>query len=77
MRRFHLAILKRPYVEAIVDGRKQVESRFSIRRRGYFGLINRGDKVFLKVSSGPVCASATIGEVKRFFELGPIKIREL
>jgi len=77
MRHIHLAILKKPYLEAILEGRKKVESRFSRTRRGYFESINPQDKVFFKVSSGPVRGVATIDEVRSFCELRPIKMQQL
>ena len=63
----HLVILKKPYLDAILAGRKDIESRFTKTRRGGFGKVSVGDKLFLKVISGPVCATATVLSVK-FFE---------
>jgi len=77
MRRVHLAILKRAYLEAILDGRKRVESRFGRTMRAYFDQVSPADKVFLKVSSGPVCGEAIIEDVRNFCELGPGRIQEL
>ncbi|MBL7154661.1 MAG: ASCH domain-containing protein [Phycisphaerae bacterium] len=73
----HLVILKKPYLDAILDGRKQVESRFSKARRPAFGRVLVGDRLFLKVSSGPVCATATVAAVESFEDLTPRKIIEL
>jgi ASC-1-like (ASCH) protein len=75
----HLVILKKPYLGAILAGRKKVESRFTRTKRYAFGRVLAGDKLFLKVSSGPVCATAIIGEVKNFENLTPkqiIKIKQ-
>jgi len=77
MANYHLVILKRPYLEAIIDGRKTVESRFAKTRREPFGQISKGDKLFLKESSGPVCAMATVSEVKSFDNLCPHQISRL
>lgn len=77
MANYHLAILKRPYLEAILAGRKTIESRFARTRRAYFGRVGAGDKIFLKVSSGPVCATATVADVKNFENLTPKRIFEL
>jgi ASC-1-like (ASCH) protein len=68
---YHLVILKKPYLEAILDGRKSIESRFSRARHRAFGRILPGDKLFLKVSSGPVCAQATVAAVRYFENLTP------
>jgi len=73
----HLAILKKPYLDAILEGRKQVESRFSKVRGPAFGQVFGGDRLFLKVSSGPVCATARVAAVENFENLTPRKIVEL
>ncbi|MHC4559780.1 MAG: ASCH domain-containing protein [Planctomycetota bacterium] len=73
----HLVILKKPYLDAILEGRKQIELRlYKIRHRA-FERIFAGDKLFLKISSGPVCATATVALVKYFENLTPEKILEL
>ena len=77
MANYHLVILKKPYLEAILDGRKTVESRFTKTRREPFGRIQPGDRLFLKVSSGPVCAIATVAAVKKFENLTPEHISEI
>jgi ASC-1-like (ASCH) protein len=70
-------ILKRPYLEAILTGRKKVESRFGRTRQFFFGRVQPGDKLFLKESSGPVCAAATVSAVKRFEGLTPGRVAEI
>ena len=77
MANYHLAILKQPYLEAILDGRKSVESRFTRTRRGPFKQVQVGDRIFLKLSSGPICAVATAAAVKNFENLTPPKIAQL
>ena len=73
----HLVILKKPYLEMILDGRKGVELRLSKTRQPGFGRVLPGDKLFLKVSSGPVCATATAADVKNFENLTPARLLEL
>lgn len=73
----HLAILKKPYLDAIIDGSKTVESRLLKGRFPPFGHINPGDKLFFKQSSGPVRATATAAAVKSFENLTPAKIAEI
>ncbi|MDH4239278.1 MAG: ASCH domain-containing protein [Phycisphaerae bacterium] len=77
MANYHLVILKKPYLDAILDGRKPVESRFWKTRRYAFGRVIAGDKLFLKQSSGPVCAMATVETVKTFENLTPEQIIEI
>ena len=74
---YHLVILKQPYFDAILTGQKQIESRFTKTRREPFGQIKTGDKLFLKISSGPVCATATVAAVKSFENLTPQKIEQI
>ncbi|MBA7590280.1 hypothetical protein ES708_32393 [subsurface metagenome] len=77
MTKSHLVILKKPYVDAILDGRKTIESRFTKIKRAPFGQVSVGDKLFLKISSGPVCATAEVAAVKNFENLTSQKISEL
>lgn len=77
MANYHLVILKKPYLDAILSGQKRIESRFTKMRRYAFGRVSPGDKLFFKVSSGPVCAAATVAAVKNFENLTPKQIREL
>ncbi len=77
MANYHLVILKKPYLEAILAGRKQIESRFTKTRRYALGRVSAGDKLFLKESSGPVCAVASVAAVKNFQNLTPRQIIEL
>jgi len=73
----HLAILKRLYLDAVLEGRKQIESRFSTTKRPVFGRVLPGDTLFLKLSAGPVCATATIAAVEDFDDLTPQKMLQL
>jgi ASC-1-like (ASCH) protein len=70
----HLVILKKPYLDAILDGSKRIESRFSKARSYALGRVQVGDKLFLKESSGPVCATAMVKGVKKFENLTPKQI---
>lgn len=77
MTNYHLVILKKPYLDAILDGRKQIESRFTRTKHPAFGRVLAGDKLFLKLSSGPVCATAIVAAVKNFENLTPGHIIEI
>jgi len=77
MKKIHLVILKKPYLEAIFEGRKSIESRFTKTKRAPFGQISVGDKLLLKISSGPVCGSAVVGDFETFENLSPGKIDEI
>jgi len=69
--------LKKPYLDAILSGRKRIESRFTRTKLYAFGKVLPGDKLFLKVSSGPVCATAAVAAVKNFENLTSKRILEL
>jgi len=73
----HLVILKRPYLDAILQGRKKIESRFTKTKGHGFEQVCPGDKLFPKVSSGPVCATATAADVKNFGNLTTEQMLEL
>ena len=77
MANYHLAILKKHYLDAIVDGRKPIESRFTKTNRVPFGRIQAGDKIFLKQSSGPVRAIAIVKRIKQFSDLTVQRITKL
>jgi len=77
MPNYHLVILKKPYLDAILAGRKKIESRFSRVKTAAFGRVQQGDKLFLKVSSGPVCAMAIVAAVKNFENLASAQILEI
>lgn len=77
MANYHLVILKKPYLDAILSGRKRIESRFTKTRRSAFGRVFAGDTLFLKESSGPVCGMATVAAVKNFENLTPGRILEI
>jgi len=77
MANYHLVILKKYYLDAILSGRKRIESRFTRTRRSPFRQVRPGDKLFLKQRSGPVCATAIVAAVKNFENLTPKRITEL
>ena len=77
MTNYHLVILKKPYLDAILAGQKRIESRFIKTKHYAFGRVLPGDKLFLKESSGPVYAIAMVKAVKNFENLTPKQIIEI
>jgi len=73
----HLVIFKKPYLEAILAGTKSVESRLNKTNRPPFNQVSKGDKLFLKESSGPVRATAKAVKVKQFETLCRYKTARL
>jgi len=74
---YHLVILKQPYLNAILESRKKIELRLLRSKHHGFGRVCAGDKLFLKESSGPVRATATVEAVKNYENLSPEKILEI
>ena len=75
--RSHIAILKKPYLELILAGKKRLECRLTKTRRVPFGKIAAGDKVLLKESGGPVRGKAMVEKVRFFEGLDEKSIREI
>ena len=73
----HLVILKRPFLDAILAGRKSIESRFMRTRRAPFGKVAAGDKLFFKITSGPVCATGRVRKVMSFDNLTPKRLGQI
>jgi ASC-1-like (ASCH) protein len=73
----HLVILKKPYLEAILAGRKTIESRFMRTNRAPFGKVAAGDKLFFKITSGPVCATGRAHKVENFENLTAERIDQI
>lgn len=55
----HLAVLVQPYLDFILDGKKTVESRFSVRPIPPYRRVDSGDIVLLKASGGPIIGAFT------------------
>jgi ASC-1-like (ASCH) protein len=69
----HLGVFVEPFLEAILDGRKTVESRFALHRCPPFDRVQAGDVILLKRSGGPVVGIAVAGEA-RYYELDAEKL---
>jgi hypothetical protein len=73
----HLVILKKFYLDKILDGSKKIESRLTRSRVPPFDAVAVGDTLLLKESCGPVCGVAQAAAVRQFSNLTPPKISEL
>lgn len=65
----HLVVLVEPYLEKIITGEKTIESRFTKRQVLPYKHVFIGDILFLKRSSGPLCAITSVKDTSYF---GPI-----
>jgi hypothetical protein len=61
---YHLGIFANPYPDLILDGKKSIESRWSVHRIAPYGVSKKGDIVFVKRSSGLVEGYFTMKGVK-------------
>jgi hypothetical protein len=64
----HVSIMQEPYLSLLLDGRKTVESRFSVNRVCPFETVAVGDVLALKMQSGPI-VGLTLVEHVAFYEL--------
>ena len=63
-----------PYLSLCLEGKKTIESRFSIRRIAPYGQVKRGDVILMKRPGGPVVAVSGVAD-SWFFELDPTSWR--
>lgn len=75
--RTHLAVMQEPYLTNVLDGRKLIESRFSIKKVLPFNAVDVDDVIFFKKSSGNVMGEALVKEVEYHEKLTPSKIQIL
>ena len=73
----HLVILKKVYLDRVLDGSKTTECRLSRDRRLPFGHVAVGDILWFKQSSGLVHAKAVAHHVEYFHPLGPSRLLAL
>jgi hypothetical protein len=66
----HVAVMRQPYLAYLLEGRKTIESRFSVNRVCPFESVRVGDVLALKVQSGPLVGVALV-EHAAFYELDP------
>jgi ASC-1-like (ASCH) protein len=56
----HLAIMSKGFLNKILDGKKTIESRWTMFRRAPYERVMTGDKIFFKFSGGKIVASAVV-----------------
>jgi hypothetical protein len=59
----HLAVFVEPYLTYMLEGRKTVESRFTLTPRPPYRRVLAGDLLLLKQSSGPIVGACRAGAV--------------
>jgi hypothetical protein len=72
----HLAIFVEPYLEFVLEGKKTVESRFSVNRVAPYGQVGENDVIFLKRAGGPIVGICEVTNTW-FYKLGPESFEEI
>lgn len=72
----HVAVMREPYMTLLLEGRKTVESRFSVNRVSPFGEVKAGDVLALKAQSGPLLGLALV-EHAAFYELDAATLADI
>jgi hypothetical protein len=72
----HLAVFNEPYLGFLLEGRKTVESRFSINRCAPYRQVSKGDVLFLKSAGGPIVGVCLVDHVW-FYDLDPTSWKDV
>ena len=72
----HLAVFVEPYLSFVLEGKKTVESRFSVNRHAPYEQVQKGDLIILKKSSGPICGLCEVSNVW-YYRLDPSSWAEI
>ena len=59
-----MAIFRQPYLDLILDGKKTIESRFSLDRRAPYNSVKNGDKIIMKEFWGLIKDGFTVNIVQ-------------
>lgn len=75
----HIAIMKQNsrLIEKILNGEKTIESRWYLSRKAPWDKIEKGDKIFFKLSGGEIMACAEADKVIQYAYLSNQKAREI
>lgn len=57
----HLLVVRRPYLDLLLTGRKRIECRLSTMRRPPYECVRSGEVLWLKQPSGPIRGLAVAG----------------
>lgn len=73
----HVAILQKPYLDALLHGRKTIESRLTRTAQPPFGQVEVGDRIYFKRSGGAFAVTARAARVHSHDNLTPAAIGRL
>jgi hypothetical protein len=66
----HLAVFVQPYLDFVLEGKKTIDSRFSVNRHAPFQQVSNGDLLILKESGGPICGVCVVSHAW-YYHLNP------
>ena len=66
----HMAVFIEPFLQFVLEGKKTIESRFSINQCAPFNKVSKGDILLIKKSGGPIVAICRISE-RWYYNLSP------
>lgn len=66
--KFHLAVMAEPFLSYVFEGKKTIESRFSVNKSVPYNHVRNGDIILLKRSGGPIVGLCMVTKVW-FYEL--------
>ncbi|MDD2445195.1 MAG: ASCH domain-containing protein [Clostridia bacterium] len=72
----HIAILKQPFFNMILNGEKTIESRWSFNKTAPYNKVEIGDIILLKETGKNVTATAIVKNVK-YYQLTPEKVEKI
>jgi ASC-1-like (ASCH) protein len=64
----HLAVFIEPFLQFVLEGKKTVESRFSVNQCAPYKAVQSGDLILIKGSGGPIVGVAEVSKTW-FYEL--------
>ena len=72
----HIAILKQPFFNMVLNGEKTIESRWSMHKIAPYNKVSIGDEILLKETGKEVTATAKVKDV-RYYELIPQIVEDI
>jgi len=72
----HIAILRQPFFDMVINGEKTIESRWSMNKIAPYGKVNIGDEILLKETGKDVTARCVVKDVK-YYQLIPELVEEI
>ena len=73
----HIAVLLKPYMDLVLQGKKTVECRLTKDARDPFENIEAGERIYFKLSAGPFAATAVAEHVMFESNLTPGRVQEI